>query len=75
MEILQPPPLTTMMNGMLIALVISVPLLLGLSRFSGLCRVLKAGRRIFEQDIIEKPEPIQRDLTRRQKHLLSRMDG
>jgi hypothetical protein len=62
MAAVQPQFLTMVLNGLLVALVITFPFLLGLVLLSILRRTLNGDRHVFEQDVLGKLEQIQQDL-------------
>jgi hypothetical protein len=62
MAAVQPQFLTMVLNGLLVALVITFPFLLGLVLLSILRRTLNEDRHGFEQDVLGKLEQIQQDL-------------
>jgi hypothetical protein len=59
----QPQFLTMLLNGLLVAFVVTFPLLLALLGLSILRRSLNADRRAFEKDVLEKLARIQRDVS------------
>jgi len=68
MEILRPEFLTLLLNGLLIAIVLTFPILIGLFLLSIIRRALVSDRAKFEGAVLEKLEKIQQELAYIQEH-------
>jgi len=64
-----PQLLTIVLNGTLIALALSLPLLISLYLLAILRRALNADHRTFEQEMTQRLDRIQQDLATVQEHL------